>query len=189
MRETRNALVSIFHFYAPHALGNQLRLLSDLLDDHPLILDCVERDFRVPDTAAIGASGLSVESVFRCLLLKQILMSRLLEHNTLSLDWLRIDSTVSASNIAPPKDSQLLADGVRVLSRLMSQSKDATGVKIRFSDQGKKSKSLSYRILNAKKVEKEALYRQLISCALLVSKQSRSAIDKLRLNATNPDNA
>ena len=73
MRETRNAQISIFHFYAPHALGDQLSMLSDLLDDHPLILDCVERDFRVPDTAATGASGLSVESVFRCLLLKQIL--------------------------------------------------------------------------------------------------------------------
>ena len=146
MRETRDAQISIFHFYAPHALGDQLNVLSNLLVDHPLILDCVERDFRVPDTAATGASGLSVESVFRCLLLKQILkvsyeklsfhlsdsptyrtfarlhddqfpsrsglqstirhispetleqanqilMSRLFEDNTLSLDWLRIDST------------------------------------------------------------------------------------------------
>jgi len=40
MRETRNAQTSIFHFYAPHALGKQLSLLSDLLDDHSLILDC-----------------------------------------------------------------------------------------------------------------------------------------------------
>ena len=73
MRETRNAQTSIFHFYAPHALGDQLSMLSDLLDEHPLILECVERDFRVPDTAATGANGLSVERVFRCLLLKQIL--------------------------------------------------------------------------------------------------------------------
>ena len=73
MRETRHAQISIFHFYAPHALGDQLSNLSDLLDDHPLILDCIERDFRVPDTAATSANGLSVDSVFRCLLLKQIL--------------------------------------------------------------------------------------------------------------------
>ena len=73
MRETRDAQISIFHFYAPHALGDQLSILSDLLDDHPLILDCIERDFRVPDTADTGANGLSVDSVFRCLLLKQIL--------------------------------------------------------------------------------------------------------------------
>ena len=242
MRETRNAQISIFHFYAPHALGDQLSMLSDLLDDHPLILDCVERDFRVPDTAATGASGLSVESVFRCLLLKQILkvsyeklsfhlsdsptyrtfarlnedqfpsrsglqstirhvrpetleqankilMSRLFENNTLKLDWLRIDSTVTDSNIAIPSDSQLLNDGVRVLSRIMSQSKDKTGVKIRFTDQRKKSKSLSYRIFHAKKAEKDALYPQLLGYATLVMKQSRSAIDKVRLNAKNSENA
>ena len=61
-------------------------------------------------------------------------MSRLFEENTLSLDWLRIDSTVTDSNIAMPSDSQLLNDGVRVLCRLMWQSKDMTGVKIRFTD-------------------------------------------------------
>jgi IS5 family transposase len=242
MRETRNAQTSIFQFYAPHALGDQLSMLSDLLDDHPLILDCVERDFRVPTTAATGASGLSVESVFRCLLLKQILkvsyeklsfhlsdsptyrtfarlhedqfpsrsglqstirhicpgtleqanqilMSRLFEDNTLSLDWLRIDSTVTDSNIAKPSDSQLLNDGVRVLSRLMSQSKDVTGVKIRFTDQRKKSKSLSYRIFHTKKAEEDALYPKLLSYATLVLKQSRSAIVKVRLNAKKSENA
>ena len=57
MRETRNAQFLLIHFYAPHALGNQLSMLSDLLDEHPLILECVQRDFRVPDTAATGASG------------------------------------------------------------------------------------------------------------------------------------
>lgn len=119
----------------------------------------------------------------------QILMSRLFEDNTLSLDWLRIDSTVTDSNIAKPSDSQLLNDGVRVLSRLMCQSKDVTGVKIRFTDQRKKSKSLSYRIFHAKKAEKEALYPQLLSYATLVLKQSRNAITKVRLAAKKPENA
>ena len=116
-------------------------------------------------------------------------MSRLFEDNTLSLDWLRIDSTVTDSNIAMPSDSQLLNDGVRVLSRLMWQSKDMTGVKMRFTDQRKNSKSLSYRIFNAKKAEKDALYPELLSYVTLVLKQSRSAIDKVRLNATNSENA
>lgn len=242
MRETRNAQVSIFDFYAEHALGDQLRVLSDLLDDHPLILDTVERDFRVPNTAATGACGLSVDSVFRCLLLKQILkvsyeklsfhlsdsptyrtfarlqedqlpsrsglqstirhirpetlehvnqllMSRSIEARIFGVDWLRIDSTVTDSNIAPPRDSQLLADGVRVLSRLMTQSKDMTGVRIRFTDQRKKAKSLSYRIFNAKKPEKDVLYPKLLGCATLVFKQSRSAIDKVRLSARSAENA
>lgn len=115
-------------------------------------------------------------------------MSRLFEDGTLSLEWLRIDSTVTDSNIANPSDSQLLNDGVRVLSRLMSQSKDVTGVKIRFTDQRKKSKSLSYRIFNAKKAEKDALYLSLLSHAALVLKQSRSAIDKVRVNAEDSEN-
>ncbi len=242
MRETRNAQHSIFDFYAPHTLGDQLSALSDLLDAHPLILDCVESDLRVPDTASTGANGLSVESVFRCLLLRKILqvsyeklsfhlsdsptyrsfarlqpdqypsrsglqytirhitaqtleranrilMSQLFKDNTLSLDWLRIDSTVTDSNIATPSDSQLLNDGVRVLSRLMTQSKEMTGVKIRFSDQRKKSKSLSYRIFNAKKAEKDTLYPEMLRYATLVLKQSRSAIEKVRLDAKNGDNA
>ena len=66
-------------------------------------------------------------------------MSDLFEQNTLKVDYLRIDSIVTDSNIAKPSDSQLLNDGAHMLSRLMSQSKDKTGVKIRFTDQRKKS--------------------------------------------------
>jgi IS5 family transposase len=37
----------------------------------------------------------------------------------LDIEQLRIDSTVVKSNIAPPLDSQLLDDGIRVLSRCL----------------------------------------------------------------------
>jgi len=233
MRETRNAQSSIFDFYSQHPLGQQLKALSDLLDNSPFLLELIEQDFRRPDIADTGASGLSVESAFRCLLLKQILqvsfdklsfhlsdsityrtftrleadcypsrsglhlairsikaetleqtnglhLSHLIEDGVISVDKLRIDSTVTASNIASPSDSQLLADSIRVLSRLMSQSKALTGVKIRFTDQRKKSKSLSYRIFNAKKAEKDNLYPQLLSCASRVFKQSSKALDRIK---------
>jgi IS5 family transposase len=52
-----------------------------------------------------------------------------------------------------------------------------------------KSKSLSYRIFNAKKAQKDALCPELLGCATLVLKQSRSAINKVRLNAKNSENA
>ena len=55
-------------------------------------------------------------------------LSHLIEDGVISVDKLRINSTVAASNIVPPSDSQLLADSIRVLSRLMSQSKELTGV-------------------------------------------------------------
>ena len=66
--------------------------------------------------------------------INRLLMSHWVEHGELSMDRLRIDSTVVDSNIAPSSDSQLLDDGVRVLSRAMSYSKTRTGVKIRFVD-------------------------------------------------------
>lgn len=233
MRETRNAQVSIFDFYSQHPFGQQLKALSDLLDCCPSLLELIEQDFYPSDTAKTGASGLSVESVFRCLLLKQILqvsfeklsfhlsdsmtyrtfarleadcypsrsglhsairsikaetlekvngahLGHLIEDGVISIDKLRIDSTVTASNIASPSDSQLLADSIRVLSRLMSRSKETTGIKIRFTDQRKKSKSLSYRIFNAKKAEKDHLYPQLLSCASRVLKQSNKALDRVK---------
>ena len=134
------------------------------------------RDFDKANVASTGACGLSIESILRCLVLKQttplsyhklafhlcdsptyrtfarlragqspsksalqatvrriqpdtlsqihrLLMSDWLAQDKGSLDALRIDSTVVDSNIAPPLDSGLLEDGVRVLSRLMANSR------------------------------------------------------------------
>ena len=99
------------------------------------------------------------------------------------MEKLRIDSTVVASNIAPPSDSQLLNDGVRVLSRLLAKSKDATGVKIRFMDQRRSSKSLSFQIFNAKNTVKEQLYPALLKLARTVLKQAERGLQNVRLSA------
>ena len=240
MRETRNAQSSIFDFYAEHEHGYQLRNLSELLDAHPEILTLIEQDLLVPDACCTGANGLSVESVFRCLLLKQILQvsytilafhlcdsqtyrtfARLtpeqtpsrsglqyairqiraqtleaanhllingwLEQGALSAESLRIDSTVVLSNIHDPSDSQLLNDGIRVLSRLMATCKDRVGVKIRFTDQRDKSKSLAFRIFNAKKAEKQALYPDLLCCTGVVIKQIYRAMDTIHLQCRDAD--
>ena len=238
MRETRNAQASVFDFYSEHDKGKQLKALSDVLDQHPEILALIEQDFSKHDVASTGARGLSLESIFRCLILKltqgvsyrklefalsdsptyrsfarlrgaqapsrsalqatlrrispetlhkinHLLMSHWVDQGELSLNMLRIDSTVVDSNIAPPSDSQLLDDGVRVLSRLMSYSKTRTGVKIRFVDQRKRSKSLAFRIFHAKKAEKDALYPQLLSCVAIIFRQTRKAIDRVRRDATD----
>lgn len=238
MRETRNAQSSLFDIYSEHDKGKQLKALSDVLDQHRGILALIEHDFSKHDVAKTGARGLSLESIFRCLILKltrgvsyrqlefdlsdsptyrnfarlrgaqspsrsalqgtlrrmspetlqainRLLMSHWVEHGELSLDWLRIDSTVVDSNIAPPSDSQLLDDGVRVLSRAMSSSKTRTGVKIRFVDQRKRSKSLAFGIFHAKKAEKEALYPQLLTCVAITLRQTNKALDKVRCHATD----
>ena len=236
MRETRNAQPSIFDFYCEHEQGDELQLLSDLLDEHPAILVLIEEDFDKKDVAHTGACGLALESILRCLLLKQMLKvsyrdlafhlcdsptyrsfarlrngqtpshsnlqatvrrvsAQTLEKiNTLligewsvqhqfAMDKLRIDSTVVKSNILDPRDSQLLDDGVRVLSRLMFQSKQLTDVKIRFCDQRKRSKSLAFRIFHAKKLEKDALYPALLTCVATTLRQIGKAIDKVHLEA------
>lgn len=236
MRETRNAQASIFDFYAKHELGQRFRQLSEKLDEYPRILNLVAQDFDNANVASTGACGLSVESIFRSLVLKQItglsyqklafhlsdsptyrafvrlrpeqspsksalqstvrrvqpetlqrihqlLMSDWMDQGELSVDALRIDSTVVDSNIAPPSDSQLLDDGVRVLSRLMANSKKITGVKIRFVDQRKPSKSLAFGIFHAKKPAKDRLYPQLLQRVQISLRQVSKAIDKVRLEA------
>lgn len=105
-----------------------------------------------------------------------LLVGKWLETGELSCEKLRVDSTVVKSNIAPPSDSQLLDDGIRVLSRHLAKSKDVTGVKIRFTDKRKASKSLAFRIFNAKKAEKTTLYPDLLKAAKTVLKQADRAL-------------
>jgi IS5 family transposase len=234
MRENRVAQVSIFENYSKHEFGAQLEVLSNRLDQHPEILLLVADDLIDPSVAKVGRTGLTVENIFRCMLLKQQLrvsyeqlafhlsdsmtyrtFARLSAtampsrsglqstirsirpetlgkvHETLSVSWLeagilsmeklRIDSTVVASNIAPPSDSQLLNDGVRVLSRLLMKSKNITGVKIRFTDQRKPSKSLAFQIFNAKKAGKEVLYPKLLKLVRVVLKQVDRSLESVNV--------
>lgn len=81
-----------------------------------------------------------------------ILMTQSMQANQdISLDKIRIDSTVVKSNIAPPSDSQLLEDCVRVISRLLVKSRESTGIKIRFTDKRKSAKTLFLRYLTPRK--------------------------------------
>lgn len=225
MRETRNAQASIFEQYSNHEYGVRLRKLSEALDKHPEILELVAADLIDVSASAVGRTGLSAESVLRCMLLKQqrgfsyeqlafhlsdsqtyrtftrlpahlspsrsclqstirsikpqtlerahqALTRSLLGTGVASLDKLRIDSTVVASHIAPPSDSQLLNDGVRVISRLLAKSKTETGLKVRFTDKRKAAKSLAFRIFNAKRETKDELYPELLKITRWVLKQA-----------------
>ena len=62
----------------------------------------------------------------------------------------RIDCTVVESNILKPRDSNLLYDSVRVLSRLLSQAKEDYGLPIIFTNHTRRAKRRSLGILNAK---------------------------------------
>lgn len=107
-----------------------------------------------------------------------LITQSLAQKHEISLNKIRIDSTVVKSNIAPPSDSQLLEDCVRVISRYLSKSRDATGIKIRFTDKRRPAKSLAFRIFNAKKAEKQTLYPELLKLARVVLKQADRGLDK-----------
>ena len=233
MRETRIAQASLFDNYSKHEYGFQLELLSRVLDEHADILALIGKDLIDTSAKKVGRNGLSVESIFRCLLLKQQLgvsyeqlafhlsdsmtyrtfarlpdnvspsrsglqstirsikpetLEKVYERLTInwvkngrvSLDKIRIDSTVVDSHITPPSDSQLLNDSVRVLSRYLAKCSSQTGVKIRFTDKRKSSKSLAFSIFNAKNAVKENLYPKLLILVRVVLKQIDKALEKVK---------
>ena len=78
----------------------------------------------------------------------------------------RVDCTVTESNIHHPTDSSLLEDGVRVLVRLMAQAKEELGgIDIVFTNHHRIARKKSLGILNAKGKKKTKLYRPLIKSA------------------------
>jgi IS5 family transposase len=72
MRETRNAQASIFDHYAKHEIGNQMAIMSTLLDNCGELVGWVEADLTSEGTHQTGRIGLPVESVLRCAILKQV---------------------------------------------------------------------------------------------------------------------
>lgn len=239
MRETRTAQMSLFDFYSQHQHSEFFESLSALLEAHPEICQLVEGDLLDKEAKSTGCKGLSVESIFRCMLLKQITgvsyaqlsflladshtyrsFARLDRHclpskstlctnirrlrpqtlqavfeqlaaNTwargeLQTQRMRLDSTVVKSNIAPPSDSRLLDDGVRVLSRLFAKSQTRTGVRLRLTDHRKASRKLAAAIFYGKKAEKDALYPQLIQLAQKVIKQSYRAVEQVETKSLEP---
>lgn len=229
MRETRIAQASIFDFYALHETGIVLERLSHYLDQRPEVLAIVESDIISAGKADSGRRGMAVDSIFRCMLLKQQLdvsyeqlafylsdsrsfstfarvdylrppsrsalqanirkispesLEKVFDYLTqqgvlsqeICLDQVRIDSTVTASNIAPPSDSRLLDDSIRVLCRLMKKSAAYTGIKLTFTDYRPASRALAFRIFNAKKPDKDALYVELLSLMRKVISRAESGI-------------
>lgn len=234
MRESRIAQASLFDSYSKHEFGVRLKSLSDVLDERPEALKPVEDDLLDPSVKRVGRNGLSVETIFRCLLLKQqlgisyeqlsfhlsdsatyrtftrlpdnvspsrsglqstirsikpqtlelvyrLLAQKWVENGLMNIDTIRIDSTVVDSHIAPPSDSQLLDDCVRVLSRHLAKSQTQTGVKIRFTDKRQASKSLAFSIFNAKNKVKEKLYSKLLILVRIVLKQTDRALTAVKL--------
>jgi len=73
----------------------------------------------------------------------------------------RVDCTVSETNIHHPTDSSLLWDSVRVLSRETARAKEEFGISV--TDHSRRAKRRAMGILNAKNAKKrKKLYRDLV---------------------------
>jgi IS5 family transposase len=91
---------------------------------------------------------------------------------------LRTDCTVVETNIHEPRDSTLLWDCVRVLSRLLKRAQEVFGVT--FVDHQRRARRRTLGILHAKRMEKRVpLYRDLIRVTELVMTDARSAVSHL----------
>lgn len=100
----------------------------------------------------------------------------------------RIDCTVTASNIHPPDDAAQLFDVVRVLSRLLRRAeKLRAGVTVH--KRTKRAKRRRLETMHKDKDERKAAYRDLLRVAREVLGWARSAVSLLRDGAVAGDNA
>ena len=172
MRAKRTHQMSIYEAFSKHEIGQELKAVSDWLDGHLDTLDWVLADVQRAQLKPTGRSGMSIESILRCGILKQhqqwtyeelafhvsdsatatafvrlpnglsptdsalqgviglirgetwerisqSLVKDALSRRIETFKQARIDSTVTATLIHKPWDSQLLGDTERVLNRLM----------------------------------------------------------------------
>ncbi|WP_366930364.1 transposase [Mesorhizobium sp.] len=71
MRQERTVQASIFDVFATHEIGDELKAMSQWLDEHRDLLGVVARDLIRVGVKATGRQGLPAEAVLRCALLKQ----------------------------------------------------------------------------------------------------------------------
>lgn len=71
MRAKRTRQMSIYESFAEHEIGQELKAISEWLDRHVDVLDWAEKDIRRKGIKDTGRSGMSIEAILRCGLLKQ----------------------------------------------------------------------------------------------------------------------
>jgi IS5 family transposase len=105
---------------------------------------------------------------------------------------LRTDGTVVESNIAYPRDSQLLADGVRVLCRTIKRVKKVIGDTSKaaaqtFRDRRRSARNQARQIANcarrkseAAKAEMRQAYRRLVDTARSAVRQAKAVVELIQ---------
>lgn len=216
MRIKSNPQGSIFDYFGEHKLGEELKAISKILDEHPEIYELAAPDLIRVKIKGTGRKGLTVESVVRCAILKQ---HRQLTYEELSfhledsqsfrtfarLDgkcpkksvlqktitlikgttWeqinrlllklalikkiedgnkIRVDSTVTESDIHYPSDNTLLWDAIRIIIRLLQSAKEFSPA-VSYCDRKRKAKRLSFLIRTVQEKKRRKCYRELLKIA------------------------
>ena len=71
MRAKRTHQMSIYEPFAEHEIGQELKAISGWMDQHVEVLDWAEKDIQRKGIKDTGRSGMSIEAILRCGLLKQ----------------------------------------------------------------------------------------------------------------------
>ena len=219
MRQKQTLQRRLFEIYDEHETGQQLKAMSSILDENTLINDIAAECLIDPSKKDTGRNGLTVDSIVRAAMLKQMmgltydelsfylkdsvsynsfvrvdyregLSSSNLQACIKRIDadsWekinhilllasknkgiekgrmVRIDSTVTETNIHAPSDSSLIWDCVRVSVRLLSRFKEALEAKhFHFCDRSRATKRKAYAIAFNKVRSKKRvrLYKELLN--------------------------
>lgn len=79
---------------------------------------------------------------------------------------IRSDTTTTETNIHYPTDASLLADSIRVLTRIMGRAEEVDGVELDYTDHSRRSKKKLYKINNTRSQDKRRThYLELIRIA------------------------
>lgn len=100
MRQTRDAQTHLYNFYADHPIAQQPRELSERLDRQPFILSLLDGEPICPQATIRRIFPQTLAQINRQWILHGA------HEKPLSLDSMRIDSTLVGSNILEPRDSQ-----------------------------------------------------------------------------------
>src|SRR5690606_5800008 len=95
---------------------------------------------------------------------------------------IRIDGTVTATNVHAPTDSSLLNDAVRVLTRLMVRAREDFGIRP-FPDRTKRANRRALEVLNTKGRKRTKAYRDLLKVtreSVGYSQEAAAELEKCR---------
>lgn len=225
MRQNSENQLPLSPLWPSHQLSEELRMISQILDQNPQISALVLHDLCDTVSSQRGAPGLSAEQVLRCGVLKQIhgfsyerlafhledslsarsfcrlrmgyAPSRSVLQENLSqirassweqirrvlIGWaaeqglekgrkVRVDATTVETDIHYPIDSELLYDGIEVLTRLLKVSP----VPLTFTDHRRRAKRRLVAIRNWRGKRRREAYRDLLKVTRWVCGYVREAL-------------